>query len=322
MKLIFMALSLWASLAYATPVQVEAIPGKVKVMIEMKEVGTPLDILFVIDNSGSMQEYQQVVMDNAYQFIDQLSKGASDWKLGLISTSESEAPYGGFDKFDEISRTAPDSVGRFKSAVKALGLGGDVTEKVFTPIVGALTKNSNFLRQNAQLDIIVISDAEEQSKMPAADFVTKLKALGVNMNKTSLHAFISPVEFGCPSTDGNFSIPGSPYGDLSQFMTTDYKKLCDPNMAGELVALGSALGNTPKSGEVAPAVMTIPLPSQPDFYSIRVNYGTQEIMGGNAEIGWIWDNAKNEIVLGSKIAWQPQAPGTALEVTYVPYDWK
>ena len=46
----------------------------------------PTDILFVIDNSGSMEEERALVRQNVQQFLDGLTQSATDFQVGLITT--------------------------------------------------------------------------------------------------------------------------------------------------------------------------------------------------------------------------------------------
>ncbi|MBN1959555.1 MAG: VWA domain-containing protein [Deltaproteobacteria bacterium] len=46
----------------------------------------PTDILFVIDNSGSMMEERALVRENVANFLDELTQSATDFQVGLITT--------------------------------------------------------------------------------------------------------------------------------------------------------------------------------------------------------------------------------------------
>src|SRR4051812_39209706 len=56
---------------------------------KIKEVvgNNRLDILWVIDNSGSMQQHQQNVIDNTEKFMKAFTKKSHlDWQMGLLSS--------------------------------------------------------------------------------------------------------------------------------------------------------------------------------------------------------------------------------------------
>jgi len=76
---------------------------------------TPADILFVVDNSGSMREEQENLAANFASFIDALSGGGGDFRLAIITTDgagfgqcaegvePSDSECGGFVSFEFAS---------------------------------------------------------------------------------------------------------------------------------------------------------------------------------------------------------------------------
>ena len=49
---------------------------------------TPADILFVVDNSGSMADEQENLAQNFQAFIDGLNAGTGDYQLAVVSTDQ------------------------------------------------------------------------------------------------------------------------------------------------------------------------------------------------------------------------------------------
>lgn len=124
-----------------------------------------LDILWVIDNSGSMSSYQQSVIKNADTFINSFtSKSKLKWKMGLISTSYNEVPYVGYSNTTPpLDYLSPDPIKIFSDAVAKLGTSGDGNERTFDPVLKSFYDFPDFLRSNAHLAVIVVTDEEEQS---------------------------------------------------------------------------------------------------------------------------------------------------------------
>ena len=82
----------------------------------------PVDILWVVDNSGSMSSSQQNLISNTSAFINQLVVGnAPKWKLGLISTDTTNAPFIGFTPSTALNYQTPNAPGLFQAAVALLG---------------------------------------------------------------------------------------------------------------------------------------------------------------------------------------------------------
>ena len=320
---------LLASLIFATcfananPIQIQAIPGKVKLIVDINLQGPAdkLDVLFVIDDSGSMSTYQKQVAGHAIRFMDELSAGGTNWRLALVSSTPSRPPVG-MSGADEISSTAPNSYTRFVDAVMNLGTSGNSTERPFDSIATALRANPGFIRRDAKLVIVLITDAPDQSALSADDLATLFTVTKGDLNSVAIHAFINPKEWCAPSDD-SFSYAGSKYEILLAKVQGRAYPICNASFGTEFTNLGAELGKvTTKPGSMKPALSRIPLPSAPVLSSIDVRYGSDWIVPGSTLYGWILDDAKNEVVLGEQIPWTIQPAGTMLEITYVPLSWK
>ena len=96
-----------------------------------------IDVLLVVDNSGSMFPIHENVMTNASLFFEQFSlKKYVDWKLGIISTDRRQKPFLGFKsdfdaKLIHNSASFQMTVKTFREAVAELGTKGDTQELVF-----------------------------------------------------------------------------------------------------------------------------------------------------------------------------------------------
>ncbi len=61
---------------------------------------TPADILFIVDNSGSMADEQQNLADNFNRFIENI-QGAGDYRIAVVSTDQdNQIERGGLARFD------------------------------------------------------------------------------------------------------------------------------------------------------------------------------------------------------------------------------
>jgi len=136
-----------------------------------------IDVILVIDNSGSMQPIQDDVIRNAKLFFEQFARQPFiRWKLGIISTDRNERPYLGFERsFDStlIDPRDPNSfdgvVAEFQQAVGRLGTNGSASEYSFYNIERHINDyngsggRESFQRGGSHLVVIMISDEEEQS---------------------------------------------------------------------------------------------------------------------------------------------------------------
>ena len=118
-----------------------------------------LDVLFVIDNSGSMRGHQNNLRRQMMGFIDALREFNSlDFHMGVITTDSYKfvAPYVTHESHDLISKV---------EQMVNVGTSGDYTEKVFDPLMGSLNSSEQrgFYRKDALLNIIFVTDADDQS---------------------------------------------------------------------------------------------------------------------------------------------------------------
>lgn len=245
-------------------------------------IGTnQLDILWVIDNSGSMRDHQQNVIRNMNKFITALTSSSSlDWKSGLISTSEGELPFGGFAPGDEWLYSDPNVGRKMETAVGRLGTSGDATERTFTPVLDALQRYPNFLRSGGAFAIIVISDAPEQSDINADDFVQALSNYKGGLAGTYFYGFLNPRDW-CYPTDDTWAWLGSPFQQVNTQIKGKFYKLCDPDFATNLADLGKNLGEQVSKSRIY-------LKEVPRIETIRVFYKGQELPGGPQNMGGQW----------------------------------
>ncbi|SES81845.1 vWA domain-containing protein [Stigmatella erecta] len=155
------------------------------------------DILFVIDNSGSMSEEQAAIATELPAFLEQLRQGggvAQDFRVGVITTSVYLRTRGGVDLFEQeggrlrpvpaaggapgtekfIEGTDPQLLEKFRRLV-VQGIGGSGQETPFEAVRLAVADpgladlpleqggNKGFLRDGARLLVVVVTDEEDCS---------------------------------------------------------------------------------------------------------------------------------------------------------------
>ncbi len=203
---------------------------------------TSADILWVVDNSISMQEEQFKVMDGASLFVDTFERVGVDFHLGVVTTDvtaaanqagvlQGETPY--LTDLDE------DYVEQFQERVD-VGIAGDDMESGLEAAVLALSEpnasgvNAGFLRDDARLSIIIVSDEEDCSDFgtllsedqnvnqggdcytnldgltPVADIVLALQALKPDPSQVQLSGIVGGDDRYCPTSQ-----PGTRYIEAS-----------------------------------------------------------------------------------------------------------
>jgi hypothetical protein len=180
-------------------VQPDAAPGT-RAETSSRSLDTQLDVLFVIDDSSSMREEQQVLIRNFPDFIavlENLEGGLPDIHIGVISTDVGAGPFtdasctlNGNDGSlligddcpivgsERFLRSAPTASGRdtnFEGTLTAafgciadLGVGGCGFERPLESVRRALDghpDNAGFRRPGAQLAIVFLTDEDDCSAL-------------------------------------------------------------------------------------------------------------------------------------------------------------
>lgn len=157
------ATSAWAGFSQITP-----------------EPARKADVIFVIDDSGSMYEHQNKLEENLKNILSDFRH--VDSQIGILTTTTQgnftpNTP--GVFIGDNIQGSFDEKVAKIAETMK-VGNNGSATEKSFDSVVMALstplitTENQGFLRKNVPLYIVFVSDTDDQSEMNAIQFVGQL----------------------------------------------------------------------------------------------------------------------------------------------------
>ena len=145
-----------------------------------------IDILWVMDNSGSMRSEQEALGNNFSSFIDHFLSKNIDFKMGIITTDNI------VNKDDQnklnLAYAKKDGVD-FKSYFKqkiAVGTRGSANERGLSMSLNFLNANTSWSRENAYLVIIYISDEEDHSTGTSSYFVNEIKKHKTNTDLIKL----------------------------------------------------------------------------------------------------------------------------------------
>jgi len=288
-----------------------------------------VDILFVVDDSGSMQGHQVRMAQNFPAFTSNIFKSQIlDANIGVTTASmsgrDSSSVYGwggrlhGATKF--ITRNTPDFERVLNANLKP-GTGGDATERFFTPVMRALsepllsTVNQGFYRgPKTSLAIVWVSDADDQSddEVSAKEFVDFL----VSDLKAGDASKVLTYAVYIPSAQKDCDRSGEPDPDrieeFFQIMTLKGQtpkafSLCDPDFGQKLASIADDV-----VGKVS-RVMRLERPPVVD--SILVQYGSQ-VIPNDPKKGWQYEPTRNAIIFGRDIEILPEPPGTTIKVDF------
>ncbi len=190
-----------------------------------------VDFLFVIDDSGSMATYQAAVASTAAAVRSQLANSTLDWRVSLVTSAYS---YGGTTLNQNVIRGFTRNIDQFRSwlttnstcnagvcsnvtgAMPAcwagganggcwVGTGGSGTERILesgaramtvmtpVPAVGA-PDDPNKIRNGAQLVVVLLGDADDQSAYTGPQFSAFFNTLGATLGGNVYTNRVGPVK--------------------------------------------------------------------------------------------------------------------------------
>lgn len=178
-----------------------------------------LDILFVTDNSESMKGAQENLFKNMDKFTRSITKNKMiDYHVGVISTWDGSEAYikanqkygigelryikdGKGQSYNRRFAIKTDSKDILASTLKIgavpLAQGGPENEEFFAPLSAAIQKtgrgaaNEEFFRDNAQLVVIFLTDADDSASSDPKDIVKELIAFkGGRKDKVSIYGVL------------------------------------------------------------------------------------------------------------------------------------
>lgn len=261
-----------------------------------------VDIVFVVDNSGSMFNQQAELAMQMNDFMNSLSSMNVDFHLGFITTDSYELIF--YDGYDWIDSTYSDPVDWAINVIISIGTGGSAFEQgiyyahAFANL--ASSTGNPFWRNNANYAIIYISDEPDYSPGGYANYFTFFDYVKPTTSLIRQFAVIGDYPSGCSiNTNGSvFNIPfGGGYYEMTQRYNGAWYSICNDwgaqmqNLAAE-VAIRSSFELT--NNDVMESTI-----------EVRVN--------GQLVYDWVFDETTNAIVF--ELDEVPES-GNTVEINY------
>jgi hypothetical protein len=248
-----------------------------------------VDILWVVDNSGSMNDIQQNIVKNSALFMkDFIQNNIMQWKMGVISTDKKDRPYIGFDANDILDHKTTDPVSKLQKAINSLGIYGDASEYVFYNSLRMMTDPiyKSFFRDDAHLAIIMVTDEKEQSEdrfgsqYGPYSLINSIKRI---KGSEKILRFYGAFNFrdlqNCNSNWTDFA--GSPFEVVINETSGIHMSACTQDFGRDLAEIGKdilSIVDTPY----------ILLNENPIIKTIKVKFANVELKGGPKSEGGLW----------------------------------
>lgn len=283
------------------------------------------DILFVVDDSCSMDDEQASLGPQLGQFLSYANSQSIDYQIAVTTTDvffpNPTGPYQGGKqgKFVQasgvkiINRTTPNAGSVFNSMVTSLGSNGSGDERGLEAAYLALTDplintwNAGFLRADAALAVIVVSDEEDHSTRPTTfydNFFRNIKGFQ-NGSLFSFSSVIVPPGVN-PSCSSGGAERGIRYAAVSQSTGGIVESICTVNWGQTLANIGLNTFGLKRRFYLSsqPVPVTI---------SVKVNGATIPNTGGGGQVNWAYDQSTNSVDFQT-VAVPPA--GATIEITY------
>lgn len=310
-----LTLGLAAALAACNDPELGALPASHAEVHFQGGQAPPVDVLWVVDNSGSMEQEQTKLGQNFNSFIQYFTALELDFQLAVTTTDTVDANHSGrFQGAPTIlTPTTPNLDQAFLQSV-AVGINGSGDEKGLEGARLALTEpnlsgpNAGFLRENAILAVIIVSDEEDQSPLTTDQYIDFFKGLkGGDLNKINLSVIVGDVPSGCQSPDADADA-GARYHAVADALNGVKASICATDFGPVLDQLGSV---------IAGLATAFPLDYTPVVETIKVKVDGADVPYDELN-GWYWNSQLGGIVFAP-----PAVPDecSVVEISYVVEDY-
>jgi hypothetical protein len=188
------------------------------------------DILFSVDLSGSMSDEVELLGQQFEIFIQELSNYTTDWQVMVVNADH------GCNHSGILTPQTTNYIDTFLTAVQTGAYDISFTEALLTNVTHAVEKtdsgecNEGFLRQNAMLHIIMLSDECEQSPNPGIcgtqwqDYIDRITTQKGDPSLVRMSAIAGDYPSGCGNpTSAQF---GSGYWESTQITNGLFISIC------------------------------------------------------------------------------------------------
>jgi hypothetical protein len=297
-------------------------------------ISEKVDVLFVIDDSGSMSEEQANVTISFESFVAEAATWQSDYRIG-VTTTDTTYPLGGTFRGNPRWVT-PANWEKFlyNAAVGVFGSGNEqglwAAEIALSPQMLKETGtacdekaecsffeyctdgtcggyNKGFLREDASLEVIFVSDEEDASPQSWDYYLTFLRSLKglTHPEKVHVHAIVGPPG-DCISANGN-AVAGHRYRKLAEATGGVVYSICELDFAKGLEGIGEvAFG-----AQMQYFLSQVPAPST---IQVSIQDTPCPLLSGGA-FNWKYDAAKNSVTISDQ-GICAIGPGDAVRITY------
>jgi hypothetical protein len=267
-----------------------------------------LDVLWVIDDTPSMDDEQAALAEALSVFAEGLDEAGLAWQVGVVRTDISGEDAGVLQGLPWVITPALDDPALALAEAAAVGLTGQPPEAGLAAAWLALTEplrsslNRGLRRSDAALHVVVVSDGDDASELvlggsPDEAFTLFLEEETIRTSQPAvLSALVGDAPDGCAGPGGSAQ-PGSRYIAVAEATGGVVLSICEPDFSPLVSALAQ---------DTVPWPVLFELTERPVRGTIRV-----EVDGVRLDEGWTLQTTPTAIVFE-----QPPAAGAEIQVRY------
>ena len=199
-----------------------------------QDVPNQLDVLLVIDDSCSMEPYQEVLGNSFEPFVSWFER--SDIDYAISTTTTSFAAWDGSKRImPPITPTTPDAAEEFRRQIN-VGTNGSGYEVGIESAVEAWLDldERGVARPDAELAIVFVSDEQDSSPKPVADYLNTFGELIGWRGRFNASAFVAVDLDQCNELAG--SRAGTRYVEFVDYTDGVTVDLCEAYAGGDAAA--------------------------------------------------------------------------------------
>jgi len=195
-----------------------------------------------------MTEEREALVANFSEFASSFEETGWDWRVAVTST-DGDGPHAGILRRYEgkpyIDASVPDVDAAF-AALLDDDLSGQANEQGIRAAYLALGpkaggQNHGFLRNDAYLGVVAISDEDDQSLEPTrGEFVSFLSGLKSSTDMVEYYAIVGDAPSGCTG-DGGEATAGRRYHSVTDALEGESYSICDADWSPIMSDLGITL---------------------------------------------------------------------------------
>jgi len=250
------------------------------------------DILFAVDKSTSMDDDIMNVQANFQAYTSTLDALNADFRIGIVVADSGQIA--GSTPFID-SNNAADAVAIATDMLDGGGTnGGYYTEAGFSLLTAGISANQEWLREDAKLNLIGISDEPEQSPNSYSYYVSEFQSVKDDPDDVVVHAIGGDYPNGCATAE-----PYTGFYEATVATGGLFLSLCATDWGSHLTQLAE---------ESAAPLNVFDLSQWPVPETIVVVVDSQV-----KSIGWDYDETDNAVLFETD--YLPEG-GSIIEISY------